>query len=116
MKILEIRASWIAQNPLLFYIIITFFIAYVLGIPFKMILSGLIREQHEVAHVLVPRTVTVYAPAIAAIIVSYASWGKTGVKTLIQKLVPQKKHFLYWLFVPPEQHLPNRYLLFYFRS
>ena len=100
MKIIESRLSWISQNPLLFYITITFFIAYVLGIPFNMILSGLIGERHEVAHVLVPRTVTVYAPAIAAIIVSYASWGKAGVKLLMQKLVPQKNHFLYWLFVP----------------
>lgn len=65
-----------------------------------MFVSGLINKRHEVSSVLVPRLATVYGPAIAAIIVSWAVAGKEGIELLLKKLIPSKKHLLYSLLIP----------------
>lgn len=43
---------------------------------------------------------TVYGPAIAAIIVSWAVTGKEGIKRLLKKLLPSGKYLVYSLLIP----------------
>lgn len=90
----------IRRKPIAFFLLFTFLISYAIGIPVNMFLSGLFSRKNEVLFVLLPRVATVYGPAIAAIIVSYILSGREGVKGLLRKLLPNRKHSLYFLVIP----------------
>lgn len=90
----------IRRRPIVFFILFTFLISYLIGIPFNMFVSGLIHKKHEVLSVLVPRLVTVYGPAIAAIIVSRKVSRNKGIRILLEKLRPSGKYLLYLLLIP----------------
>ena len=63
-------AGLISRKPVISFIILTFLISYILGIPFNILISPLVKDTNEVTSVLVPRIITVYGPAIAAVVLA----------------------------------------------
>jgi uncharacterized protein len=78
----------IRRHPLVSFLTLTWIISYVIGIPFNMVVSRWLVNGNEVVYGLVPRTVTVYGPAIGALIVTACTAGSDGVKNLLGKLTP----------------------------
>jgi membrane protease YdiL (CAAX protease family) len=71
---------------------LTFLISYVFGIPVNMLISPLIKDTNEVTSVLLPRVVTVYGPAIAAVVITLYGAGTFSTKALMRKLIPQARY------------------------
>jgi uncharacterized protein len=94
------RSNWIARNPIKSFIILAFLIAYFIGIPFNMFVSSFLQGANEVIWGLFPRVMTVYAPALSAIMVTYFISGWQSSKTLLEKLKPNPKHLLWWFMIP----------------
>lgn len=90
----------ISKRPIAFFLLFTFLISYLIGIPFNMFVSGLLNKENEALSALLPRLITVYGPAVAAIIVTWAVAGKEGVKILLKKLRPSGKYLLFSLLIP----------------
>jgi len=92
-------ASFFSRNPVTSFISLTFIISYFLGIPFNMLISPLVKDTNEVSSVLLPRTVTVYGPAIAAVVLAFLGVGPVDTKTLMYKLTPPTRN-AWWLAIP----------------
>ncbi|MEJ6981456.1 type II CAAX endopeptidase family protein [Pedobacter sp. P351] len=91
---------WLKKNPIAGFITITFFISYVIGIPFNMFTSGILGNGGEVSSHVLPRIITVYAPGLTAIIMTVTLSGRDGLSSLLRKLRPEIKHVLWWFIIP----------------
>ena len=63
----------IRDRPVTSFLVITFGVSYVLGIPFNVAASSLLQPS-GLAGIYVPRVVTVIRPAVAALLVVRASF------------------------------------------
>ena len=61
------RTGFITRRRVASFIGLTFMISYLFGIPFNMLISPLVKDTNEATSVLLPRLITVYGPAIAAV-------------------------------------------------
>lgn len=82
------------------FVCLTFIISYLVGAPFNMALTPVVKDTDEVSSVLLPRLIIVYGPAIAAIVLTNFGAGPFSTKTLLSKLIPQRKH-LWWCISMP---------------
>jgi membrane protease YdiL (CAAX protease family) len=65
-----------------------------------MLVSSLLGNEHEVVSGIAPRIITVYGPALAALVVTVFSQGSKEVKSLLEKLTPRSKHFGWIVSIP----------------
>lgn len=93
-------SNWIGRNPIISFIILVFLISYLIGIPFNMFVSGFLLKTDEITSSLLPRLITVYGPGLSAILVMFCISGQKGPKTLMRKLIPHTKHFIWWISIP----------------
>jgi membrane protease YdiL (CAAX protease family) len=94
------RSEIIARRNVGGFIAVTFIISYLFGIPFNMFVSPIVKNTNEVTSVLLPRLVTVYGPAIAAVVLTSYGAGPFTVQTFLNKLTPQAKYLWWCLAIP----------------
>jgi len=94
------RTGFITRRRVASFIGLTFIISYLFGIPFNMLISPLVKDTNEVTSVLLPRLITVYGPAIAAVILTLSGAGPFSTKTLLNKLIPQARYTGWCLAIP----------------
>jgi len=92
--------GFISRKPVTSFISLTFIISYFLGIPFNMLVSPLVKDTNEVSSVLVPRIITVYGPAIAAVVLALLGAGVIDTKTLWNRLIPPTRHTWWCIAIP----------------
>ena len=95
-----LRTRFITQWPVASFIGLTFIISYLFGVPFNMLVSPLVKGTNEVTAVLLPRLITVYGPAIAAVVLTLSGAGPFNTKTSLNKLIPQAKYIWWCLGIP----------------
>jgi membrane protease YdiL (CAAX protease family) len=87
----------IRSRPVTSFLVLTFAISYIAGIPFNFVTSGMLAPGGLWATYL-PRAVTVLGPALAAIVVAWAGGGTLSLRRLLRSLsVPRR--YLPWLAV-----------------
>lgn len=91
---------WIINYPIAGFIILTFLISYVLGMPFIMLVSDPLRNSGEVISLVFPRLLIVYGPGLSAIIITLILSGRSGLILLLRKLRPEMKHVGWWILIP----------------
>ena len=88
---------FIRKRPVLSYVVLTFAISCVLGIPFNFLVSGMLRPT-SLSVIYLPRLITVLGPAAAAIIVAGVGGGPIPLRHLRQSLrVPAE--YRHWLLI-----------------
>ena len=92
--------NWIKRNQIISFILFTLFFSYLIGVPYSLWMKGFLEESAGFTSVYLQRLLTVYGPALAAITITYLTNRKSGVKNLCQKLIPSKKHWEWYLFLP----------------
>jgi membrane protease YdiL (CAAX protease family) len=106
---LATSTSWLLRRPLLAYFVLAYALAWVLWLPFVLSQGGGVgliplatpADSSGLAYLIV--FVGALGPALAAIIVSAASQGWTGVKSLLRRMVLVKvgiRWYLVALFLP----------------
>ncbi len=88
------------KNPIVSFIILTFVLSYLLGMPVNFFLSAVLPKSAGVIKNYLPRILIVFSPAVSAIIISSSINGKEGVLNLISLLKPKKKQ-LWLIFILP---------------
>jgi uncharacterized protein len=94
------RTDFITRRRVASFIGLTFIISYLFGIPFNMVISPLVKDTNEVTSVLFPRLITVYGPAIAAVVLTLSGAGPCSTKKLLTKLIPQSRYTWWCLTIP----------------
>ena len=85
------------KRPVTSFLVLAFAISYVLGLPFNFAVSSMF-DASSIWALYVPRAVTVFGPAMAAMIVTRAVHGAGGVAHLLRSLrIPLR--FLPWALV-----------------
>lgn len=75
----------IRDRPITSFLVITFVVSYVLGIPFNVAVSSIV-DSSNLAGFYLPRVVTVIGPAVAALLVALAGGGVIPVAQLLGSL------------------------------
>jgi hypothetical protein len=101
------RTDFITRRRVASFIGLTFIISYLFGIPFNMVISPLVKDTNEVTSVLFPRLITVYGPAIAAVVLTLSGAGPCSTKKLLTKLIPQSRYTWWCLTIPRSCHLQS---------
>ncbi len=90
----------IKRNQITGFILFTLFFSYLIGLPYNIWTREISKESSEFIAIYLPRLIIVTGPALAAITITYLINGKSGVKNLCQKLIPYKKHWGWYLWLP----------------
>jgi membrane protease YdiL (CAAX protease family) len=95
-----LRSGFITRRRVTSFIGLTFIISYLFGIPFNMLISPLVKDTNEVTSVLLPRLITVYGPAIAAVVLTLSGAKPFSTNTLLYRLIPQARYIWWCLAIP----------------
>lgn len=90
----------VKKHPLAVFIILTFSISYLLGMPFNMLVASWLGTEAGILNIYLPRLLTVAGPGLSAVMVAFWMSGQEGVRELTGKLRPDARHFYWWILLP----------------
>jgi len=97
------------RHPIGTFFLLSFAISWVLWVPIILIIRLLLPEGQDPGWLMLPMTVGLYAPTIAAIVMTGALEGKAAVKRLLAKFIVWRvgvRWFLAALLLVPVAYLP----------
>jgi len=93
-------AEWVNRNSITNFILFSFGFSYLIGGAFYFWVTQFSADLPHVLSLYAVRMLIVIGPAVGAISVSYLIGGGRGVRCLLQKLIPRKRHVGWWLILP----------------
>ena len=82
------------------FIGLAFAISLLIGFPLKNLFLNDVFAGSEIGMGYLSKIPVVFGPAIAAIIVTYATLGAAGLKALFSRLTPYIEHIIWWFGLP----------------
>lgn|GEM_PF-1147805 len=92
--------AYIIKYPVTGFIILTFFISLVIGLPLKLFVLNGVFTGSEIGLSYLSKILVVSGPGIAAVVVTGVTSGSAAVAKLLGKLKPDSKHIIWWLGLP----------------
>lgn len=92
--------AFFKKHPITGFIGLTFIISLLIGFPLKLFVFNNLFTGSEIGLNYFSKILVVFGPALAAIIITYITSGKSSVIKLLSTLRPQTKHIIWWFALP----------------
>ncbi|MBD1364845.1 CPBP family intramembrane metalloprotease [Mucilaginibacter sp. ZT4R22] len=92
--------AFVTKYPVSCFIGLAFAISLLIGFPLKNLILNDVFAGSEIGMGYLSKIPVVFGPAIAAIIVTYATLGAAGLKALFSRLTPYIEHIIWWFGLP----------------
>nr|WP_294947467.1 type II CAAX endopeptidase family protein [uncultured Mucilaginibacter sp.] len=92
--------AYITKHPVTCFVVIAFALSLLIGLPLKWLVLNDLFIHSEMWLNYYSKVLVVFGPAISAIIITYITLGRTGLKALLSKLKPHPDHIIWWLGLP----------------
>lgn len=79
---------WLRAYPIVGFLVLTFVISYLIGMPALFAYSAWAPDQPPVLRTYLSRTLVVYGPGLAAILMVAIAHGHKGTAALLRRLIP----------------------------
>ncbi|RFZ83229.1 CPBP family intramembrane metalloprotease [Mucilaginibacter terrenus] len=89
--------SAINKYPVAAFVVLTFAISYLVGLPLKLYVLNKALEGSEIGLNYLSKIFVVFAPALAAVIVTSADNENGELRALLKKVLPDTEHIIWWL-------------------
>lgn len=80
---------WFGKHPIAGFLLLTFAISYLVGLPFAMAYLAWAPAEPLLLRTYLPRVLVTYGPGLAAILMASITYGRTGAAALLRRLVPR---------------------------
>lgn len=90
----------IAAHPIVAFVVLTYAFSYLLGAPFLIAVQAWLPRAPELVKLYLGRSLVVFGPAVAAVLVTSATDGRAGVLDLLRRLRFGRADLLWGLVLP----------------